>query len=186
MSFNPDISKQVLEVIFSKKDVNFPLGLDSLKSRRTGRHLWAFHKIVSTRFPTYLLNLIHQSTHGYQSRTSIAIPTYHQCRTDTFKHYLFFLGLFFLEWNKIHPYIRNASVTVLKKHLLKGIRPDPQPVYNVCKPIGLKLLTRLRLRLSHLNESKFNHNFENCVNPLCGCSLEYCTKNKVFRVGFFQ
>ena len=74
----------------------------------------------------------------------------------------------------------------LKKHLLKGIRPDPQPVYNVSKPIGLKLLTRLRLRLSHLNESKFNHNFENCVNPLCGCSLEHCTKNKVFRVGFFQ
>ena len=29
------------------------------------------------------------------------------------------------------------------------------PVYNICKPIGLKLLTRLRLGLSHLNEHRF-------------------------------
>ena len=41
------------------------------------------------------------------------------------------------------------------------------PVYNNRKPIGLKLLTRLRLGLSHVNEHRFNHNFENCVNPLC-------------------
>ena len=34
------------------------------------------------------------------------------------------------------------------------------------------LLTRLRLGPSHLNECKFNHNFKNCVNPLCTCSLE--------------
>ena len=40
-------------------------------------------------------------------------------------------------------------------------------VYNNRKPIGLKLLTRLRLGLSHVNEHRFNHNFENCVNPLC-------------------
>ena len=26
--------------------------------------------------------------------------------------------------------------------------------------------------VSHLNEHRFNHNFENCHNPLCTCSLE--------------
>ena len=26
--------------------------------------------------------------------------------------------------------------------------------------------------LSHLNEHRFNHNFQNCINPLCTCSLE--------------
>ena len=26
--------------------------------------------------------------------------------------------------------------------------------------------------LSHLNEHRFNHNFHNCINPLCTCSLE--------------
>ena len=128
------------------------LGLESLKSQRTLRplrHLWAFHKIVSNHLPSYLFNLSPQSTHAYQTRTSSNIPGY-QCRTDTFKHSFF--SLTFAEWNKIHPDIRNASITVFKKHLLKKILPDPHPVYNICKPIGLKLLTRLRLGLSHLNE----------------------------------
>ena len=26
--------------------------------------------------------------------------------------------------------------------------------------------------LSHLNEHTLNHNFQNCMNPLCTCSLE--------------
>ena len=37
---------------------------------------------------------------------------------------------------------------------------------------GLKLLARLRLELSHLNEHNFNNNFRECMNPLCPCSLE--------------
>ena len=36
----------------------------------------------------------------------------------------------------------------------------------------MKLLTRLRLGFSHLNEHKFRHNFQDCLNPLCLCSLE--------------
>ena len=43
---------------------------------------------------------------------------------------------------------------------------------TTCEPNGLKLLTRLRLGLSHLNEHRFRHNLENCVNPLC--SLLHC------------
>ena len=37
--------------------------------------------------------------------------------------------------------------------------------------MGLKLLTKLRLGLNHLNEHRFNHNFQSCINPLCSCSL---------------
>ena len=87
------------------------LGLESLKSRRTLRRLCAFHIIVSTHLPTYLFNLIPQSTHAYQIRTSGNIPTY-QCRTDTFKHSFFPWTV--VQWNKIHPDIRNASIAVLK------------------------------------------------------------------------
>ena len=32
--------------------------------------------------------------------------------------------------------------------------------------------TNRRLGLSNLNEHKFNHNCEDCVNQLCSCSLE--------------
>ena len=159
------------------------LGLESLKSRRTLRRLCAFHKIVSTCLPTYLFNLIPQSTHTYQIRTSDNIPTY-QCRTDTFKHSFFPWTV--VEWNKIHPDIRNASITIFKKHLLKEIRPDPHPVYNICKPIGLKLLTRLRLGLSHLNKHRFNYSFENGVNPLCTCSLKFDSVRHALAICIFS
>ena len=56
--------------------------------------------------------------------------------------------------------------------LIKIGRPIPKPIYNFNNPAGLKLLARLRLSLSHLNQCKFNHNFQNCVNPLCLCFLE--------------
>ena len=36
--------------------------------------------------------------------------------------------------------------------------------------MGLKLLTRFRLGLSHLNEHRFNHNIQSCINSLCSCS----------------
>ena len=39
-------------------------------------------------------------------------------------------------------------------------------------PKGLALLTCLRLGLSHLNEHGCRHNFQDCLNPLCSCSLE--------------
>ena len=37
--------------------------------------------------------------------------------------------------------------------------------------MGSKLLTRLILGLSHLNEHRFDHNFQSRINPLCSCSL---------------
>ena len=39
-------------------------------------------------------------------------------------------------------------------------------------PMGLKLLTRLRLDLSHHFEHRFNQIFQSFINPLCSCSLE--------------
>ena len=33
-------------------------------------------------------------------------------------------------------------------------------------------MTRLRLGLGHLSEHKFNHNFQNCINPLCSCGMD--------------
>ena len=36
----------------------------------------------------------------------------------------------------------------------------------------MKFLTRLRLGFSHLNDHRFRHNFQECINPLCSCSLE--------------
>ena len=45
-------------------------------------------------------------------------------------------------------------------------------IYWIHHSLGLKLLSRLTLGLSHLNEHRFKHNFENCINSLFTCSLE--------------
>ena len=73
----------------------------------------------------------------------------------------------------LDPDLRNAkSYSTFRKSLLKSGRPSPNHIYKIHDPLGLKLLTRLRLGLSHLNEHRFNHNFDSCINPLCSCSLE--------------
>ena len=60
---------------------------------------------------------------------------------------------------------------LFRQYLLKVIQPQPAN-FNVCNFAGLRLLTRLWLGQSHLNEHRFNHNFQNCINPLCTCILE--------------
>ena len=59
-----------------------------------------------------------------------------------------------------------------KNSLLRVIRPSAMSTHGIHNLIGLKFLTSLPLGLSHLNEHKFKHNFKDCVNPLCSCSLE--------------
>ena len=78
-----------------------------------------------------------------------------------------------VEWNRLDNTLRNSKCyNIFKKILLKIGRPMRKPTFNIYNPSELKLLTHLRLGLSHLIEHRFNHNFENCINPLCSCSLE--------------
>ena len=51
-------------------------------------------------------------------------------------------------------------------------RPVPNSVFNIHNIIGIKLLTSLRLGLSHLNEHRFNHKVQNCTSLKFICSSE--------------
>ena len=62
----------------------------------------------------------------------------------------------------------SASIYYIKKTKLKTKREKR----NIFHPEGLKLLTCFPLGFSHLNEHHFWHNFQECLNPLCMCSLE--------------
>ena len=152
------------------------LGLESLKSCIWFRHLCYFYKIKNYGFPGYLFKLIPLDTHSYNTRFSENITTY-CCRTDIFKHSFFPWTI--VEWNKLDFQCRKATY-VFRKHLLKSIRPLSKPIYDINNPPGVRLLTRLRLGLSHLNEHRFNHNFEGCINPLCTCTLEVESTNHFF------
>ena len=71
------------------------------------------------------------------------------------------------EWNNLNAEIRKSvSYEVFKNSLLKFIRPSPNSLFNESDNLGIKLLTRLRIGLSHLREHKFNHNFQHTINPL--------------------
>ena len=76
------------------------------------------------------------------------------------------------EWNSLDLQSRNLSYTAFKKHFIDELRTVPNYVFNIHNPIGIKLLTRLMLGLSHLNEHRFIHKFQNHTNPKCICSSE--------------
>ena len=56
--------------------------------------------------------------------------------------------------------------------MLKFIRPSPNSIFNCHNTKGVKLLTRLRLGLSHLRDHKFKHSFQDSLNPICNCGTD--------------
>ena len=124
-------------------------------------------KIMKEEAPNYLMNLtqnvikqkeqeiaIFQSSAVEQTPSSILFP-------------------FLRDWFNLDDNIGNSeSISVFKNRLLLFIRPVQNSVFNIFDLKGLKPFIWLRLGFSRLNKHRFRHNFENCVNPLCSCSLE--------------
>ena len=66
----------------------------------------------------------------------------------------------------------SESLALFKKSILQFTRPTPNRTFNCHNPIGIKLITRLRLGLSHLRDHTFKHNFLECLNPICCCGKD--------------
>ena len=129
------------------------------------RKLCFFQKVIKhLQYFSHLIPVRH-SSHASRNAHSISILSV--------KH-SFFKNCFFpstiSEWNKLHPPIRNCgSLSIFRKNILHFTRPASNSIYNCHNPKGVKLITRLRLGLSHLTEHKFKHNFQDSINPLCIC-----------------
>ena len=114
--------------------------------------------------PIFLINLVPKCETNIRTRNN-SIPTFN-CRKDCFK-YSFFLSTL-NDWFNLDLNIRNSeSISIFKRRLYNIYN-----IYNIFDPNILTFLTRLRLGLSHLNEHRFRHNFQDCLNSLCSCSLE--------------
>ena len=61
-------------------------------------------------------------------------------------------------------------INTFKSSILNFVRLRENSVFEVHDIRGVKLLTRLRLDFSHLNEHKFRHNFNDITNPMRSCS----------------
>ena len=89
----------------------------------------------------------------------------------TFKNSFFPSAI--IEWNNLDPNLRNSkSISVFKEKILDFIRPSPNSFFDIHNPKGIKLITRLRLGLSHLREHKFKHSFQDSINPFCNCGQD--------------
>ena len=127
-----------------------------------------FFKIQLSGLPQYLNDLISKPSLRDTTRFS-PLPNF-KVRTELFRNSFFPYTV--NEWNNLDNIIKSSdSFLMLRKRLLNLIRPKCNEAYGIHNPTGLKLLTRLRLGLSHLNDHKFNHNFRDCINPLCLCCL---------------
>ena len=152
----------------SKDKLYKELGLESLKDRRWMRRLSYFYKITSTQSPSYLAKYLPPFTIS-QRYPNCFTSVY--CRTVSFQNSFFPYSV--SQWNQLNIEIRDSiSYPIFRNNLLKLIKPSENQLYNIHDPLGIKLLTRLRLDFSHLHEHKFRHNFRDTINPMCSCFLE--------------
>ena len=154
----------------SKEKIYNELGLEYLSSRRWFKRLCLFYKIVYNKTPAYLRDIIPKQRHFRNTRNQYMIPQFF-CRTDCFSNSFFPYSI--REWNKLDRHITQInSFQTFRNTLLKSIRPVPNSIFDACDPLGIQLLTRLRLGLSHLQDHKFKHGFNDVINPFCQCNME--------------
>ena len=148
------------------------LGLETLRSRRWRRKRCLFYKIYKNKSPSYFYDLIPDRVKFYSTQSSQIDNTSNiKTRSNFFRNSFFPSTI--TEWNKLDCDTRNSdSLKIFKLSLLKFVRSLANSVFDINNPYGLKLLTRLRLGLSHLRYHKFRHNFQDCINPMCYCGLE--------------
>ena len=137
----------------SREKIYQELGLESLQLCRWYRKLCLFYKVFKNEHPKYLFHLIPVRCTSYATRTESNIPLI-KTKHNFFKNSFFPSAI--IEWNNLDPNLRNSnSISVFKEKILNFIQPSPNSVFDIRNPKGIKLITRLRLGLSHLREYKF-------------------------------
>ena len=127
------------------------LGLHTLIERRWRGKLTFFYKIVKGLLPKYLHPYLKfPSQENYPLRSALTtkinpIPSRSKTFGKTFVLYCI------NEWESLKPEVRNAKqIGVFKKIIITEKKKNS--LFSIHNPLGVKLLTRLRLQLSHLNE----------------------------------
>ena len=127
---------------------------ESLKSRRLYKRLVYMFKMKNEKAPNYLVNLIPKYEPTIRTRNNSILS--YKCQTNCFNNSFFPSTV--NDWFNLDVNIRTSeSISLFKCTLLSFIRPFQNSKYNIFDPERLKLLTRLRLCLSHLNAHRFRH-----------------------------
>ena len=133
----------------SKEKIYKELGLQSLQQRLWYRKLYYFFKIYKSQCPKYLFDIIPQSSCQCRTRNAHNIP-HINVKHQIFKNSYFPATI--IEWNKLDSNIRNSeTLNIFKPKILKFTRPTASSIFCCHNPIGVKVITRLRLGKSHLH-----------------------------------
>ena len=133
-----------------------------------------FHKIILGLPPSYLKDYLtpcdNLRTYLTRSSTEKRIKTF-PVRTKIFE------SSFFPHcaeaWGNLREERRNInSINTFKTSILNFVTPRENSVFQVHDINDVKLLTRLKLDFSHLNEHKFRNTFHDTINPMCSCGKE--------------
>ena len=85
------------------------------------------------------------------------------------------------EWYKLDSSLREAkSIKYIKSRFKEIVNLKQKSLFPIHDPVGIKLLSRLQLKLSHLSEHKFRHNFKDAPSPTCDCGWESETTDHFF------
>ena len=123
--------------------------------------------MIKKQSPRYLFELTPTARQAYLTRNKSSIPFFN-VKHDYFKNSFFPSTI--IEWNNLDSNIRNSeSLAFFKKRILLFKRLCANTKFRCHCPHGLKLITRLRLGLSHLRFHKFKSNFQDTLNPTCSC-----------------
>ena len=143
------------------------LGWESLYSKRWYRRLCHFFNLKTKRDPEYLFHEIpaeRQTSYNLRNQRMYAPAIDRTVRLSN----TYFSNTPF-EWNLLDSDTRcSKSIAEFKRKLPSKIRPTENCVYNIYDIEGIRILTKLRLQFSPLNEHKFRHRF-NAASPLCNC-----------------
>ena len=77
------------------------------------------------------------------------------------------------EWNMVDSDDWSSqSFNIFKNKFSKFILPKVNAFFNCINSKGVKIITRLWLGLSHLQDHKFKHYLQDCLKPICSCGTE--------------
>ena len=134
-----------------------------------------YYEIFKSKSPQYLFKLILEKKkrlHMLQDMLTISLGL---IQSTTFIRILFFRWRSLSEATQILTFGKQKVVVVLSKIIFLNLLDPNQTVFFNCFNLkGIRVITRLRLELSHVHEHEFVYNFQSCLNPLCDCDFLVC------------
>ena len=132
-----------------------------------------FNKIVNELVPEYLANYLNINEHRIHKTRASEHNNIKRFGTTTENFKQSFFPFCINEWCKWDISLRKDENIERFKSMLKDFcNLKQKSLFAIHDPAGIKLLSKLRLKFSHLNEHKFRHNFKDALSPLCDCGSE--------------